>query len=195
MCDTPGSSDLSPDFGLLPGNSDSTDMDLGAALLGGGLNPMAVLVSGSEYGPSALKDKIFGGGGPENEASTLRAQIAREQWADYKKRFQPLENILIGYANDPKGFRDKNRGLAVDRVNNAYGRGQAQIERRLSANGLQVTPEMQDRIAKKLNYDRALSTVQASNVSDRLSSDQLQGIVSGGLLVGNRQATQKPQPG
>ena len=174
-------------------------------------NPEEVAL-GSTFSPEFAVHAAYGGqaeddlrnmwgkitGGPSDKstgASGLRAQIAREQWADYKKRFQPIENRLLGYAKDPKAFAEKNKGLALERVQGAYDRAGPQTERRLESYGLQITPEMQDRIAKRLNYDRGLSQVQASNMSDRLSKDQTQGIISGGLLVGNRQATMKSQAG
>lgn len=133
--------------------------------------------------------------GDPTTASGMRARIAREQWADYKQRFQPIENTLLYDASNPKQYADKNRGLALDRVNKVYSQGVPQTERRLESYGLEITPEMQNRIAKRLNYDKGLSQVQAANMSDRLSKDQLQAVVGGGLFVGNRAVQNTKQVG
>ena len=149
-----------------------------------------------EYLP--FGDKMLGGrGSGPPEASTLRAQIAREQWQDYKTRFQPIENVLLGYANNPEEFKDKNREAALGRVGDVYNRAPDQIERRMESYGLQVGAPERQRIQQKTDYQRGLATVQAANQSERLSADQLKGIIGGGLFVGNRQATtnQRPQVG
>ena len=136
-------------------------------------------------------DYLTRGPTDENEASNLRAAIAREQWEDYKQRFQPLENTLLGYANNRQGFVSGAKQESLNRVNSVYGLAQPQIERRLGSYGLQITPEIQNRIAKRLNYEKGLADVQAANTSTRLAQDQLTAIQGGGLLSSNKVATIK----
>ncbi len=156
----------------------------GNNFLQGGLNPNAYLYN-----------KYLKGSGPDHTASNLRAKIAREQWEDYKTRFRPLEDKLLGLANNRNEFITKNREQAVGSVDSAYNQAPDQINRRLTSYGVQVTPEMQDRIGKTLGLQKSLSEVQASNMSDRLSKDQLQGIVGGGLFTGNRSIQTSKQVG
>lgn len=119
--------------------------------------------------------------GPAGEsANAMRARIAREQWADYKQRFQPIENKLIGYAQNPKTLTDPLKAEATGRINSQYGMAPQQIERRMESYGLQVTPEMQNRIAKRLNYDKGLAQVQADNQINRFGENQLYNIVGAG---------------
>lgn len=195
MCDAPSPSDI--DF--LGGDVPQPVAAGLAGLIGpAGAGDLTGAYDAGKYDPSNVWRKITGGPSEKGGgASGLRAKIAREQWADYKQRFVPIEDMLLSKAKNPEVFKEENRGLALGRVNAAYDRAPDQIERRMNSYGLSVTPEMEERIARQLGYDRTLANVQAANVSDRLSEDQLQGIRSGGLLVGNRQATtnQRPQVG
>jgi hypothetical protein len=122
----------------------------------------------------------------DTSASELKAKIAREQWEDYKTRFQPLENILLGYAGNKGKFVSDAMGQAQTGVNNAYSGGQAQTERRLQSYGLQVTPEVQQRIAGKLQFQKGLAGVQAQNMAARQAEDQVSSIIGGGLSLGAR---------
>lgn len=143
------------------------------------------------------KDLGFSSGDPDNSASKLRAKIAREQWEDYKTRFQPLENVLLGYAGDREGYVKKAQEGAVNRVNQAYSTGQGQAERRLQSYGLNVTPQLQQRIASKLGLQKGLATVQASNLAKRQANEEITGIVGGGLSLGPKGTsfTEKAQVG
>lgn len=137
----------------------------------------------------AIPDKLkgmFSSSDQPQVAAQLRARIAREQWEDYKTRFQPLENRLLGYANNREEYTNQAVSGSLNRVNQAYAGGQAQIERRLGSYGLAVTPEMQQRIAQRLGLQKSLSQVQASNVARREADSQLDTIVGGGLSTGAR---------
>lgn len=192
MCD---SNDVTGTLGLGPSLDNFKDAPLAQRIF----SPVGALtgnpISRSSWGQVGEKLGIKNSKSGPPHAASLRAQIAREQWADYKKRFQPIENVLLGYANNRQEFASKNKEQAVGRVESQYGRAQPQIERRLSSYGLQITPEMQQRIAKRLNYDKGLARVQAANVSNRLSKDQTQAIIGGGLFVGNRAVETQPRVG
>lgn len=188
MCDNsdaliPGLSNSGPSATILGQKFDATTNPVGAYLGTGDWK--AFFNPGAEQ---LAHNVSLNGGGPNDphQASNLRAQIAREQWADYKKRFQPLENNLLGIANNRQAYIDKNRTESVGLVDKAYAGAEDQIGRRMNSYGLQVTPEMHDRIARTLGINKSLSEVQAANMSDRLSKDQVQGIVGGGMFVGNR---------
>src|SRR5574343_892070 len=47
-------------------------------------------------GTGNLSGMISGGGGKGGSASALLASVTREMWEDYKKRFFPLEEQLMG---------------------------------------------------------------------------------------------------
>jgi len=191
MCDTPDPKDKDTILGSAAG-AISTGLGPAGGMLGGAI--------GGYYEDAEDQWKEALGIGDDDgppEASTLRAQIAREQWADYKERFQPIENVLLGYANNPQQYKQEAKDAALGRVGDVYNRAPEQIERRMTAYGLQVTPQDRGRIQQKTNYQRGLASVQAANMTDRLSEDQLKGIIGGGLFVGNRAATtnQRPQVG
>lgn len=124
--------------------------------------------------------------GSSDYASQLRAKIAREQWADYKTRFQPLEDKLLNFASNKENNINKARADAAGRVETMYGGAQGQTERRLQSYGLQITPEVQGRISKRLGLDKSLANVQAQNMAARDTENQMSGIVGGGLSLGAR---------
>jgi hypothetical protein len=128
-----------------------------------------------------------GGGGDPHQASNLRATIAREEWADYKKRFQPIENQLLGYVKNSDQFIKGEQDKALGSVNDQFSRAPDQIARREASYGLQMTPEMQQNTQQRLQQSQSLSQVQALNTSGRLAKDQLLGIEGGGMFTGTKQ--------
>lgn len=134
--------------------------------------------------------KAFGGhpGGSSNMASGLRAQIAREQWDDYKTRFQPLENVLLGFANNKDKYINDQVGQAQGLVNNQYAGAPDQINRRLTSYGLTTTPDQQQNIDRQLANQKSLALVQGSNIARRTADDQITEIMGGGLFSANRAA-------
>lgn len=165
--------------------------NLKSALHGSSMLALGLPGAGTGSGKDKIKNKwksIWGqnGGGGGNDASNLRAKIAREQWQDYKTRFQPLENKLMGYVNNKEGFKADNRGLAVGKVNQAFGMLPAQTERRLGSYGIQMNPQQKEQFQRQSALQQSLGQVQAGNVSNRLSEDQIKGIISGGTLSNSR---------
>jgi hypothetical protein len=133
--------------------------------------------------PAGFKDTwqgILGTRSPNNYASKLRAKIAREQWEDYKTRFQPIENILLDFANDPEKFKGPLRNQAMETINTQYGLNTAMADRRLGSYGLRMTDEQRNEFGRRNQLDQRLTEVQALNQIQRFGEEQLYNIVGGG---------------
>ena len=155
------------------------------------LNPVDNLILGGTYtydsnSPLSASGQRKVQRSQANSASSIRAAIARSQWLDYKNRFQPLENILLGYANNRQGYINDATSGAVNRVNQAYAGAPAQMQRRIQSFGLQLTPEMQQRISNRLGHQKGLAQVQAHNMAKREAEGQLDSIVGGGLSMASQ---------
>lgn len=124
---------------------------------------------------------LHGGRKSKNEASRLRAQIAREEWEDYKTRFQPIENILISYAQEPNRFKQPLREYAQDTINKQYGLSGPMADRRLASYGLRMNDEQRNEFGRRNQIDQRLAEVQALNQIERFGEEQLYNIVGGGI--------------
>lgn len=113
------------------------------------------------------------------KASNIRAAIARDQWQDYKTRFQPLENILLGYAQNPNSLIQPLREEAMGRINSQYGLALPMAQRRLGSYGLTMTDDQRQRFQNRNQMDKKLAEVQAMNQIKRFGDEQLFNIVGG----------------
>lgn len=128
-----------------------------------------------------------GGGGSVQlfNASEPAAQVARAEWADYKKRFMPYEKTLIN-----AGTNEANYGTAQQMAekNTAAGLGlaQAQSGRDLARYGATMTPAQED--ATNLNNAIQAAQTGVANVNSARGNiwDTENGVMTGGLDQINR---------
>lgn len=117
-----------------------------------------------------------------HSASNLRSRIAREQWEDYKTRFQPLENTLLNLVGNRQKFVTEQVNNAQGLINKQFASAPGQIERRIHSYGLSISPEQQQQIDNRMSYDKSLAMVQGSNMAKRTADDQITELIGGGLL-------------
>lgn len=113
-------------------------------------------------------------------AETKMAEITRDQWADYKKRFQPVEDdILAAYKNPADYKRTLDRaGTRVDASFNAmYGDAPVVAERAYKANdqaaydkGIAALSAEEKAAIKKYNaeFDKSIAGTKYATSSDHV---------------------------
>lgn len=142
----------------------------------------ATFLGGPIFGQLAgLKESLKAGRLPDQSAANTRARIAREQWEDYKSRFQPLEDTLLGYVQNKGNFSDSLKTGARRSIQEQFGSATGMAERRLSSYGLTMPQEQKQRFQRQVSYDKNLAEVGAMNQIDRFADDQLYTILGGGL--------------
>lgn len=137
-------------------------------------------------GAAYYKNTMGTNSGDPNYASNLRAGIAREEWEDYKKRFQPKENQLLDIANNPQGFVQQQNTEALGAINKAYEGAMPQMTREYGRFGMTYTPDQKNELQRRLSNNQGLAQVQGLNTSTRLANDQVLGLMGGGTFQGNK---------
>lgn len=133
-------------------------------------------------------EKLYGTYSGPYEASSLLATITRDQWKDYQKRFQPIENQLLGFANNSDQYIAGQQEKALGAVDASFAQAPGNIARREASFGLSMTPEMQNNLNSRIGLSKSLSEVQALNTSRIGAQDQILGLMGGGIFQGNQQA-------
>lgn len=119
----------------------------------------------------------------DRAASTKRANLVREQWVDYKKRFQPVENQLIKDMGTGRHTIYNEDGIkaANDAATTAYASA-AEMEQRDRERMGQGLSSIQLQ-AQRTNNDIAKSTgtVTAVNQASQADMDRKNAVMSSGL--------------
>lgn len=134
-------------------------------------------------------DLLLNKQGMRATAAGIRGRIARREWADYKKRFVPLEDLMLRYAQNPNLITDPLRQRATEQINSQYGLAQPMADRRLASYGLSMNPEQRARFQNRTAMDKNLAQVQANNQIKRFGEEQLYNIIGAG--TGKYGLTQK----
>lgn len=119
----------------------------------------------------------------DREASKKRAALVREQWDDYKARFQPVENQLIKDMGSGSHTTYNDAGIAAanNAANTAYA-GAAEMEQRDRERLGQGLSSVQQQ-AQRTNNDMAKSTGTATavNQASQADLDRKNAVMSAGL--------------
>lgn len=120
----------------------------------------------------------------DREASTKRANLVREQWDDYKARFQPVENRLISDMNGVGGHTKFNpQGIKTAKLsaNSAYAsaadmemRDRSRLGQGLNAGQAQAL-KTENAIAKSQGMGTAINTASQADI------DRKNAVMGGGL--------------
>ncbi|MGB5557350.1 MAG: hypothetical protein WBN04_04980 [Paracoccaceae bacterium] len=97
------------------------------------------------------------------------AALTRAQYEDYKTRFQPVENQVLGSIMNAEGglgnqaVLDDTLARTSANVNNQYDVAEGSMRRNMGRMGINMTPEREQVAARGLDLGRTLSEVSARN--------------------------------
>ncbi len=114
-------------------------------------------------------------------ASRTFAAISRAQFEDYKRRYRPLEQQLVGAYDNPAD-RTRLTSEAVGLVNQGFVNADAQFRRRSAGLGATLNPEQQQSYSRSQNLRKGLSQVQAANSTVRRLRDRDLTLLGGSAL-------------
>lgn len=103
-------------------------------------------------------------------------KLYEQEWADYKKRFQPLEDLRIGLMSDASNKQE--RDAAEGDVNTAYSQAPQQYQRLLMGYGIKPTSQQLQSQTRKLNTQQGLDRVTAYNRTGIAQEDRFYGSLS-----------------
>lgn len=127
-----------------------------------------------------------GGGTAQNyQASIPLAEIARQQYADYQQRFQPIEQDLIHQGTSDTQYLQAGT-QAANSMNSAYQTQQGSMQRNMNRMGVTMTPQQQEAANQTLSLGQASSTVNAANTARGDVWDRINSVMSGGLSAADR---------
>jgi hypothetical protein len=126
----------------------------------------------------------MGGDSPEVKESfdrasaEHRAKLTREQWEDYKTRYQPWEDKLISFADDPT-VKQQGVDYAKTAVDNTYNVGLGQYTRNRMRLG--ESPKLDALESRQLRLGKAKSMAQAVNDARNYADDRKEKVQTSGL--------------
>lgn len=132
----------------------------------------------------------MGGGGkqevPESfdrQSSMKRAALVRDQWDDYKTRFQPVEDQLINDMGSGIHTRFNAEGVqrAQQGVETAFNSAKGSAMRDYSRMGQNVTGDQRKAMETGFNLEKSASMADATNTARQWDEDRRNAVMSGGL--------------
>lgn len=114
----------------------------------------------------------------KKSAQNTRADLARAQWNDYKRRFQPIEDMLVN--NVTSGERlDTALAKGGEAIGQQYGIADGTFKRNSSRYGAGLTPQQQGRHEKRLGLSKAATEANMRNSTRRAVQDSNMGLMTG----------------
>lgn len=115
-------------------------------------------------GTGNLSGMISGGGGKGGSASALLASVTREMWEDYKRRFFPLEEQLMGMTTyqDP-GLMDREVEQGKSRTSAMYDSMWHTMEQSSRSRGQQWEPVEYQANLSAYRLDKTAALADAAN--------------------------------
>ena len=128
-----------------------------------------------DYQPTYLSTS----GGSES-AQKNRAKVARAEFEDWKTRFRPVEQELIGQIGDPGVYRE-NVDRATESVDTAFTTGAGETQRNLSRYGVQPSAIESTQQQRQYGLSKAKATAEAANRSRSAVKNREMQVMAGGL--------------
>ncbi|WP_031431831.1 hypothetical protein [Methylomicrobium agile] len=130
----------------------------------------------------------MGGGGstPESfdrDASNKRAFLVRDQWRDYKQRFQPIEDQIIKDMGSGIHTRFNQEGIDTARkaVDTAYAGAQSMENRDRERMGMGLSDAQKSAQSTQFDTQKSASSANAVNTANQWDIDRRNAVISGGL--------------
>jgi hypothetical protein len=126
----------------------------------------------------------MGGDDPEQResfdrvAAQQRADLTREQWSDYQKRYAPWEDKLIDFIDDPAVEQNAIR-RAKEGVESSYTSGLGQMQRNRSRLGESSALNASEH--RSLALGKTAAMVQATNDAAAYTADRREKVRTSGL--------------
>jgi hypothetical protein len=122
----------------------------------------------------------------EGVISRKKAELTRKDYADYKKRFKPREDKLIGDINDRSFLAGAASGRASGYVNNAFSSAQGQLQRRTARyGGMTADQSRQSQMAMRLNKTK--SDAYLGQKTNQMTRDRLRATQESLIDMGRKQ--------
>lgn len=128
-----------------------------------------------DYEPTYL----YSSGG-DHQADRNRSKIARAEWNDYKKRFRPIENELIGQIGDRSTYADAVT-RSTESVSDTYQTGLGELDRNMARYGVTQSDIERADNARRYGLSRATSMAEAANRARSAVKNRNMQIMGGGL--------------
>ncbi len=116
--------------------------------------------------------------GDDQYANKTRARIARAEWDDYKRRFQPVENQMMAYATSTDDGRSV--GRAQESIAAGFDSAQGQYDRNMSRYGLNQTPEQDASYKRNMALNEASATASGISGARQVEEERRIGLMGGG---------------
>jgi hypothetical protein len=130
---------------------------------------------------TAAKPNDFGiSSDDKNYASKTRAAITREQWEDYKERFQPYEDRLAAIYNNG-GLLEGEAERIPEAVNQSFSTMRGIADRNLSRYGISPTQDQSASRDRMAGLDQVLAQVDAQNNLMATADQRKDKIMTGGI--------------
>lgn len=116
----------------------------------------------------------------DKQARKTMGRLTRAEWEDYKRRFRPIEDELIGMVGDSNTM-SQDVGRSVSSVNQAFDTTQGQRRRQNSRYGIPSdSAEMQD-VDRQMGLAQTKATTEAANRTRRRVKDRNMRVMAGSL--------------
>lgn len=136
--------------------------------------PVWVPIPQTTSGPATLTPgQLVNGSARETQAA-----LARAEWDDYKARFFPLEDDLIGRYNN-EGIRNDAIAENVSAVGTAFDSNAGTQERRLSRYGTSLAPDQKAALDRDNQVSKVAAITDVKNLTRGAYADIDQQILSG----------------
>lgn len=120
--------------------------------------------------------------GSKHYASEMAAAVQRAEWEDYKRRFRPVENELMGSIGNPQVLNDAlARGQQA--VSTSFDTSAGVMQRGLSRLGVAMNPAEQAASDRSLSLEQARTGAAVDNMTRRNVKDRDLAIMGGGGLA------------
>jgi len=123
-----------------------------------------------------------GGGGVTQDfaGSLVSMNTAVDQWNDYKNRYLPYQNKLIGTIGDP-AMLAADQGFARNSVAQAFGTQAGAQQRNLERLGVAMTPDQQTASDQTLGLAAAAQTVAGLNSAAQHTKESDMALMGAGM--------------
>jgi len=127
-------------------------------------------------GGRGINHDFRSGGIRTDKYENTLADLTREQWKDYKNRFLPVQNELLGLATSDKLLNEQ-LGRNQENIDNSFETAQQNEEMRMGRYGL--TPEHSNQNTNNNNLLKSLTTASVNNETRGAVEDLQNKIITG----------------
>lgn len=136
---------------------------------------------GVPYGGATIARGHYPGAGADHYGAEMRSYILREQYRDYQRRFQPIEEQFIDDTMSTKMLDDRLSQISVN-SDRAFDTAGTNAAVRSGRYGISQNPAEQAAWKRRMDYTRAMSTADARNNARTHDYDRRMSNIFGGQV-------------